>query len=139
MVSLEGEEVLLRNCIFRGEVEEWFRSCEESMKGTLKSIVRQGLIKFTEEGVKRSQWIKMFPSQVILVVDCIMWTTITEGYLDNPNDNDMAEWYTTNVNQLNELVELIRSDLTSLERKTLVALITQDVHYRDIVENLQTC
>ena len=83
MVSLEGEEVLLRNCIFRGEVEEWFRSCEESMKATLKSIVRQGLIKYTEEGLKRSQWIKMFPSQVVLVVDCIMWTTITEGYLDN--------------------------------------------------------
>lgn len=81
----------------------------------------------------------MFPSQVVLVVDCIMWTTITEGYLDNPNDNDISEWYGTNVNQLNELVELIRTDLSSLERKTLVALITQDVHYRDIVESLQTC
>ena len=43
----------------------------------------------------------MFPSQVILVVDCIMWTTITEGYLDNPNDSDIGEWYGTNVNQLN--------------------------------------
>jgi len=109
------------------------------MKGTLRSIVRQGLLKYTEEGVKRSQWIKMFPSQVVLVVDCIMWTTITEGYLDNLDDNDISEWYDTNVKQLNELVELIRSELTSLERKTLVALITQDVHYRDIVENLQTC
>ena len=43
----------------------------------------------------------MFPSQVVLVVDCIMWTIITEGYLDNPNDNDIGEWYGTNVNQLN--------------------------------------
>ena len=101
MVSMEGEEVLLRNCIFRGEVEEWFKSCEESMKATLKSIVRQGLLKFTEEGVKRSQWIKMFPSQVVLVVDCIMWTTITEGYLENLEENDIGEWHQTNVNQLN--------------------------------------
>ena len=54
MVSMEGEEVVLRNCIFRGEFEEWFRNCEESMKGTLKSIVRQGILKYTEEGVKRS-------------------------------------------------------------------------------------
>lgn len=51
------------------------------MKGSLRSIVRQGISKYTEEGVKRVQWIKMFPSQVILVVDCIMWTSITEGYL----------------------------------------------------------
>ena len=81
----------------------------------------------------------MFPSQVVLVVDCIMWTNITQGYLDNLDDNDIGEWYNTNVNQLNELVELIRSDLTALERKTLVALITQDVHYRDIIQSLQTC
>ena len=81
MVSSEGEEVQLRNCVFRGEVEEWFRMCEESMKGTLKSIVRQGVLRFTEEGMKRTNWIKLFPSQVVLVVDCIMWTNITEGYL----------------------------------------------------------
>jgi hypothetical protein len=56
----------------------------------------------------------MFPSQVVLVVDCIMWTTITEGYLDNLDESDINEWYETNVKQLNELVELIRSDLTSL-------------------------
>ena len=47
MVSMEGEEVQLRNCVFRGEVEEWFRSCEESMKSSLKSIVRQGILKYT--------------------------------------------------------------------------------------------
>ena len=34
---------------------------------------------------------------------------------------------------------MIRTDLTTLERKTLVALVTQDVHFRDIVESLQTC
>ena len=47
MGSAEGEEVPLRNCIFRGEVEEWFRSAEESMKGSLRTIVRQGLLKYT--------------------------------------------------------------------------------------------
>lgn len=46
----------------------------------------------------------MFPSQVILVVDCIMWTSITEGYLENIGENDITEWYETNVSQLNELV-----------------------------------
>jgi hypothetical protein len=60
------------------------------MKNTLKSIVRQGIFKYTEEGMKRTQWIKMFPSQVILVVDCIMWTNITEGYLENIGENEIS-------------------------------------------------
>ena len=46
--------------------------------------------------------------------------------------------------QLNELTALIRSDLTVIRRKILVALITQEVHQRDIVQKLfeqkvQTC
>jgi hypothetical protein len=74
----------LRNCIFRGEVEEWFKSAEESMKLTLRSVIRQAELKFTEEGMKRENWLKMYPSQVVLVVDCLMWTRITEGYLEDP-------------------------------------------------------
>ena len=31
---------------------------------------------------------------------------------------------------------MIRGDLSKLERKVLVALITQDVHFRDIIEGL---
>jgi len=34
---------------------------------------------------------------------------------------------------------MIRGDLTKLERKLIVSLITQDVHYRDIVEGLFGC
>lgn len=60
------------------------------MRGTLKSIIRQGMSRYTEQGLKRSSWIKLFPSQVVLVVDAIMWTIITEGYLENPNDNDLG-------------------------------------------------
>lgn len=69
-----------------------------------------------------------------------MWTSITEGYLEDMDSSDIGEWYNTNVSQLNELVEQIRRvDIDPLERKKIVALITQDVHYRDIVENLRDC
>lgn len=74
------------------------------MKITLKSIIRNAEQKFTEVGMKRSNWIKLFPSQVVLAVDCIMWTKITEGYLEDLEQNDIGEWHNTNVSQLNELV-----------------------------------
>ena len=34
---------------------------------------------------------------------------------------------------LDEISELIRGDLPPINRRTLVALVTQDVHYRDII------
>lgn len=40
------------------------------------------------------------------------------------------------VNKLTDLTQLVRSDLSKLERKILVTLITIDVHARDIVEEL---
>ena len=87
--------------------------------------------------MKRIQWVHSYPSQVVLVVDCIMWTNITEGYLEDIGESDIQQWYNTNVSQLGELVEEIRrDDIDPLERKKIVALITQDVHYRDIVNPL---
>ena len=37
---------------------------------------------------------------------------------------------------LQDLTELVRSDLTKRERKIIVALVTTDVHARDILERL---
>ena len=49
----------------------------------------------------------------------------------------LAEWYKINVKSLNSLVELIRGELTDLQRRTIVALVATDVHARDIVEELK--
>lgn len=38
--------------------------------------------------------------------------------------------------QLTQLIELVRGNLDSVRRKIIVALVTTDVHARDIVESL---
>ena len=56
----------------------------------------------------------------------------TENCLDN-----LDEYFKMILKQLSELTNLIREPTLSAElRKTLIALITQDVHNRDIVEGL---
>jgi len=66
------------------------------------------------------------------------WTRITEDFLQSDNAiEDMEKWYESVVAQLQDLTELIRGELTPIERRTIVALVTQDVHYRDIVETLK--
>merc|ERR1719289_431739 len=48
----------------------------------------------------------------------------------------MGKWLQKNKDHLQGLTELIRDKLTGLQRKGVVALVTQDVHNRDIIDNL---
>ena len=49
----------------------------------------------------------------------------------------MQDWYDLNVSQLSELIALIITDLKPLERNIIVALVTTDVHARDVVDELK--
>jgi dynein heavy chain len=52
------------------------------------------------------------------------------------NPFSLQEWYDMNETQLGQLTELVRGNLSSLKRKIIVALVTTDVHARDIIEDL---
>jgi hypothetical protein len=42
-------------------VEDWFKYIEESMRNSLKVILRNALIKFENETVIRTEWLKEYP------------------------------------------------------------------------------
>jgi dynein heavy chain len=136
MLSAEGESVPIKQCNFRGEVEEWLKILEDSMKNSIKSVMRTALLKYENEDTQRGKWVLEYPSQVVITVDAIQWTKNTEDYLQPSIELDIFDWYQQNVDQLDELIKLIRGDLSEVERRTLVALVTQDVHFRDIIENM---
>lgn len=48
----------------------------------------------------------------------------------------MSEWYSNVCEQLEELTNLIKGNLTSIQRKSLVSLIVSDVHCREIIDDL---
>ncbi len=79
------------------------------------------------------------PAQVVLGVDSIYWTKqAEEGYLLSDLDLNeevagLDEYCYRIILDLEEVTELIRGDLTAIQRRVLVALVTQDVHYRDII------
>lgn len=50
----------------------------------------------------------------------------------------MQDLYDDNVQMLLQMTELVRGDLHPIKRRILVALITTDVHNRDIVNQLST-
>ena len=79
---------------------------------------------------------------MILGVDSIYWTKqAEEGYLLSDLDVNeevagLDEYCYRIILDLEEVTELIRGDLTAIQRRVLVALVTQDVHYRDIIQQL---
>jgi dynein heavy chain len=68
----------------------------------------------------------------------VFWCRSSESYIDEMSDNPFAlqDWLQVNIMQLTQLIELVRGNLDSIRRKIIVALVTTDVHARDIVENL---
>ena len=73
-------------------------------------------------------------TQVVATVAQMMWARGSEKAL---RENTLEVWYQTQLDDLQGLITKIRSDLTSLQRKCVVALVTTDVHARDIVEDLK--
>jgi dynein heavy chain, axonemal len=49
----------------------------------------------------------------------------------------LQAWWDRNDKQIEQLTFHVRSNLTDLQRCVIVALITTDVHARDIVEDLK--
>jgi dynein heavy chain len=53
------------------------------------------------------------------------------------NPFSLEDWFNINVTQIEVLTDLVRGELSDLKRRVVVALITVDVHARDIVEELK--
>uniref|UniRef100_A0A669PGZ6 Dynein axonemal heavy chain 12 n=1 Tax=Phasianus colchicus TaxID=9054 RepID=A0A669PGZ6_PHACC len=116
MYSSEGERVELISTIStseaRGAVEKWLIQVEDVM---LKSIRSAYL------GTERKSWVLEWPGQVVLCVSQMFWTSEVHEVLCSQPEL-----------QLNDIVELVRGKLSKQTRTTLGALVTIDVHARDL-------
>ncbi|TMW63012.1 hypothetical protein Poli38472_005630 [Pythium oligandrum] len=138
MISAENERVPLgKNLKARGNVEDWLKSLEVSMKASIYKLMKVGLLGYDTKA--RADWVCDHPGQVVATVAQMTWARSTEEALNTTVGDpveEMHHWFGRVVFELNELIIKIRGHLTSLERKVIVALVTTDVHARDIVESL---
>jgi dynein heavy chain len=139
MLSPEAERIQLpKNLNARGNVEHWLRSVQDAMVVSLRALMKEGVADYAKK--PRKQWVLAHAGQIVATVAQIMWSHETEQALKHPSNpaGELERWYDKNVQQLTELTELVRSDISKIERKIIVALVTTDVHARDIVEELRT-
>lgn len=140
--SAEKEEiVLVRQPKTRDPVEKWLKELELETAKTLKSIIRTVYTDYEEDDSRKDLKLNKLKSQIFQVaitVDSINWWSMTEEVLkeDYPQDS-IAAWFAEIEESLRILTDIVRKELTFIERRTVIGLMTQDVHYRDIIDKFK--
>ena len=142
MISGEGEQVEFTSSVkikTEDKIETTLKNIEDKMIETIKKKINTTHSGYNFENPERDQWVLKEIGQVITTVSQIIWTEITENYIEGMQEtrytalDDLKEMI---VGQLDELTSLIRGKLEKVKRKILISLITADVHNRDIVNDL---
>ncbi|KAL3884515.1 hypothetical protein ACJMK2_024650, partial [Sinanodonta woodiana] len=137
MMSPENEKVSLgRGLKARGNVEDWLGKVEEAMFSNLRKLVKYAISDF--ERRPRREWVVSHASQVVLTVSQMVWCREVTEVLESDFDRliGMKEYERKCFADLNELAAIVRGELPKLSRAILCALITIDVHGRDMITGM---
>uniref|UniRef100_A0A383V949 AAA+ ATPase domain-containing protein n=1 Tax=Tetradesmus obliquus TaxID=3088 RepID=A0A383V949_TETOB len=135
MISEEGEKVPFAKpfnpAAAGGAVERWLIDCEAAMRDTVRSVLKASFDAYSSTPC--GSWMSAWPGQVVLAVDCMYWTAGTAAAIVWGTLQEYASQLTQ---ELMQVVNRVRGELSKLERKTLSALIVIDVHARDVTAEL---
>jgi dynein heavy chain len=135
----EPEVVQFSNTVMAaGIVETWLGNIEAMMRISLYDNTKAGYFGYPLDVPGRRPWFMEYPAQCILVIDMMKWTELAEQAISNvPNDKDaIGKAYEEMVLLINDMVQMVRGDLSFGLRETIKSLMVLDVHNRDILEQL---
>eukprot|EP00796_Vickermania_ingenoplastis_P008354 gene8354-5852_t len=116
-----------------GNVEVWLRLVEDMMKDAVHEQVRLSYAAYLE--TERTKWVLDWPAQNVIVVSQIFWTQGCEEALSTKGH--VEDYFLLLDKQLFDLVDVVQSPLTNLQRINMGALITIEVHAKDTVDAMQ--
>ncbi|KAJ3056563.1 Dynein heavy chain 2, axonemal [Rhizophlyctis rosea] len=138
MHSGDGEYVPFATpVVVEGPVEGWLPEIENAMRVTLRRLLLGCLLALKK--VKRDKWLKDWPGQLLIVAGLIAWTMDCTKALQDVEAGEKHEMRNLKKKQiinLKKLADLVRSPLSKVERRKLIALITVEVHSRDVIDKL---
>lgn len=130
MVSKEGETVPIQTIAIRGPVEGWLKSLEQNMRRAIQLVSADSFAGYASNTY--DDWTAAFPGQTIISVTQIYFNQLVCENFNGNLDKALAIYE----QRLKDLAKLVRSDLNKIYREILVALITIEVHNRDIISDL---
>jgi dynein heavy chain len=99
------------------------------MFDTIRAVLKYSIDNYIE--VKRTEWCLNHAGQCVLNGSQIYWTSEVEDALKS---GKLPEYLKSLEDQLLETVELVRGKMSKLQSITMGALITIDVHAKDVIK-----
>ncbi|XP_035155786.1 dynein axonemal heavy chain 2 isoform X7 [Callithrix jacchus] len=141
MFSGDGEYIdFLHSVLLEGPVESWLSDVERTMRVTLRDLLRNCRLSLRKFLNKRDKWVKEWAGQVVITASQIQWTAdVTKCLLTAKERGDkkiLKVMKKKQVSILSKYSEAIRGNLTKIMRLKIVALVTIEIHARDVLEKL---
>jgi dynein heavy chain len=140
MCSSENEKVKFKEVIepanAKGAVEKWLLQVEKVMQSSLHQQVTNAIKAYRDS--PREQWVLEWPGQIVICVSQIYWTKeVTETLRSGGGVEGLRAYRDKCTKQLEDIVALVRGNLSPMARMTLSALVVIDLHARDVCNDLQ--
>ncbi|KAF3697610.1 Dynein heavy chain 2, axonemal Axonemal beta dynein heavy chain 2 Ciliary dynein heavy chain 2 [Channa argus] len=141
MTSADGEYIpFMQSVQVDRPVEVWLCDVEMSMRITLKDSLNNCLVALKRMTAQREKWVREWPGQMVITASQIQWTTdVTKALLISKKRADKSALKSMKKKQVAMLQcysETIRGNLSKILRLKIVALVTVEVHARDVIDKL---
>ncbi|XP_070849918.1 dynein axonemal heavy chain 2 [Chaetodon trifascialis] len=141
MSSADGEFVAFTSPVkLDRPVEVWLCDVEKTMRITLKYCLSDCLVALKKMKGQRDKWVRDWPGQMLITASQIQWTTdVTNSLITSKDRGDKSSLKTMKKKQVSMLQcysETIRGNLSKVLRLKIVALVTVEVHARDVIDKL---
>ncbi|XP_054461370.1 dynein axonemal heavy chain 2-like [Anoplopoma fimbria] len=121
-------------------VEVWLCDVEKTMRVTLRDCLARCLVVLKKMAGQLDKWVKDWPGQMLITASQIQWTTdVTKSLITSKERADKSSLKSMRRKQVSKLQcysEIIRGNLSKVLRLKIVALVTGEVHARDVIDKL---
>jgi dynein heavy chain len=137
LVSGDGESIpLVNNVVIDGPVERWLVKLEEAMFVAVKKQMMGTNANFRGN---KDKWVKDWPGQLLITQGKVIFTrdcTKALESMEKGNKKALKSVKKKQVHYIAKLADMVRGQLTKIDRKKVVALITMEIHSRDVEERM---
>lgn len=123
-------------------INDWLALLEDGMKSTLAELLAEAVDCYTPifeadtiVSSSLTQFIDVFPSQIVVLATQVAWTTAVDTSLAS-GAQTLQTLYDREVQVLRVLAQTVLGDLGPVQRKKCEQMITECVHQRDVIEKL---
>lgn len=138
MHSGDGEYVPFHTpVILEGPVEMWLLDIEAMMRITLRKLLGGCILNMKK--AKKDKWLKDWAGMLLITSGLIMWTSDCSKSLQEVEKGSKMALKSLKKRQILSLkkwAEIVKTPLNRVDRKKLIALITVEVHSRDVIDRM---